>query len=134
MLIFDANDRSNCTVQRKQTSTPLQALALLNDPQYLEAARLIAEKLMHEKVLLDERIQAGFRLLTGRLASDKEMALLKELYQKEWIYFKQKPEAAEVYLSVGEFKSETEIDKISCAALAVVIHGIMNTEEAYTRS
>ncbi|MEM8892655.1 MAG: hypothetical protein AAGD28_32040, partial [Bacteroidota bacterium] len=102
--------------------------------QYLEAARVIAEKLMQEEELLDERIQAGFRLLTGRKASEKEMALLKELYQKEWTYFEQKPEAAEAYLSVGEYKSETEMDKISCAALAVVIHGIMNTEEAYTRS
>ncbi|MEL6250692.1 MAG: DUF1553 domain-containing protein [Bacteroidota bacterium] len=134
MLIFDANDRSNCTVQRKQTSTPLQALALLNDPQYLEAARVIAEKLMQEEELLNERIQAGFRLLTGRQASDNEMLLLKELYQKERKYFEQNMEAAAAYLSVGEYKSESEMDKISCAALAVVIHGIMNTEEAYTRS
>lgn len=134
MLIFDANDRSNCTVQRKQTSTPLQALALLNDPQYLEAARLIAENLMQENEDLEERIEKAFRMLTARNPGKKELTLLKELYQKEWKYFEQTPEAAEAYLSVGESKSGISMDKISCAALAVVIHGIMNTEEAYTRS
>lgn len=134
MLIFDANDRSNCTVQRKQTSTPLQALGLLNDPQYLEAARVIAERLMLEKADVEERIEQAFRLLTTRKASEKEMRLLTELYQKEKEYFEQRPAAAADYLSVGEYKSEINRDKISCAALAVVIHGIMNTEEAYTRS
>lgn len=134
MLIFDANDRSNCTVQRKQTSTPLQALALLNDPQYLEAARVIAEKLMLEHEALEERIEKGFRMLTGRRAGAKELRLLKELYQKEKEYFEKLPEAAQQYLSVGEYRSKATLDGISCAALAVVIHGIMNTEEAYTRS
>ncbi|MEM6801123.1 MAG: DUF1553 domain-containing protein [Bacteroidota bacterium] len=134
MLIFDANDRSNCSVQRKESSTPLQALALLNDPQYLEAARLIAENLMLEEQGVEEYIEKAFRLLTGRRPSPNEAFLLLKLYQKEWDYFDKAPEQAEAYVSVGEYKANPKLDLKTYAALSVVIHGIMNTEEAYTRS
>ena len=77
MLVFDAPFRETCTVRRSRTTTPLQALNLLNDPTYVEAARKLAERMMRQGGATPEsRIQQGFRLATGRVARPAELDVL----------------------------------------------------------
>ncbi len=78
MTTFDAADRQNCAVRRQSTNTPLQALVLLNDPQMTEAATALAERMRKEKTL-PEQIRFGFRAVTSREPSEKEIAVLSEL-------------------------------------------------------
>ena len=133
MLIFDTPDRSACSVQRITTSTPLQALVLLNDPQYLEAARILAEALYSgPDKALKELLTQGFERLTGRLPDDKEQQVLLSYYQQEKARFSSQPEEADEYLSIGELELSEGTDPIDLAALATVMHGVMNTTDSYT--
>ncbi|PWJ57142.1 cytochrome c [Dyadobacter jejuensis] len=134
MLIFDAPERGECVVKRRPTSTPLQALVLLNDPQYLEAARKLAERLWmaggsNQQQLLGQ----AFRLLTGRSPKAKEMDILSQYYEDELKKFKEQPQKARAYLSTGYLPLAPGLPPAPVAALATVAHAIMNTDEAYTR-
>lgn len=133
MQIFDAGDRSVCTVKRTQTSTPLQALVLLNDPQYIEAAYILAENLIRENVGDPQnQLKQAFQIGTGRAAAEKELDLLGQFLQKELERFKVNEEEASAYLDMGETKIDENSDPVKVAALATVINGIMNTSEGYT--
>ncbi|MGY6650069.1 DUF1553 domain-containing protein [Wenyingzhuangia sp. IMCC45574] len=132
MLIFDAPDRGVCTVKRRQTSTPLQALVLLNDPHYLESARALAEKLVGTTDTIDSKLTKAFRLATGRKPNDKETGVIKEFYQSELDKFTKTPDDAIAYLSTGTLERNKTLDPVKTAALANVINGIMNTTEGYT--
>jgi hypothetical protein len=81
MNTFDAPSRSTCIVQRQQTSTPLQALVLFNDPQFVEAARVIAHRAFNKYPLLKDRLRYTYRLLTARTPEESELAILTELYE-----------------------------------------------------
>ncbi len=133
MQIFDVGDRSVCTVKRRQTSTPLQALVLLNDPQFVEASYVLAENLI-ESIGDDNKnqLQAAFQLSTGRKPSTKEMELLSNFYNDELQRFSTNKEDAISYLNMGETRIKETSDPIEVAALATVVNGIMNTSEAYT--
>lgn len=134
MLIFDAPDRSVCTVNRRNTSTPLQALVLLNDPQYLETARVLAEKLILEHSTdVPTQLGSAFQLLTGRASDEYELQLLQQFYKEEQQRFLEKEQDAVAYLSTGERPPNPDLDALQLATLATVISGIMNTTEAYTR-
>ena len=100
---FDAAERLFCTVNRQRTSTPLQALILLNDPQYVEAARMLGERMILEGgTATRDRITLGFRLLTGRTPLASELALLEQLYADERAAFAKDPGAARKLLATGE--------------------------------
>ncbi len=134
MLIFDAPERGECVVRRRPTSTPLQALVLLNDPQYIEASRKLAEKLLlDQKNDSEELLQKAFRLVTGRKPDNTEIKILGTFYQQELKRFKEKPKDALDYLSTGELKWNKAIPPNQIAALATVTNAIMNTDEGYTR-
>ncbi|MFO0908594.1 MAG: DUF1553 domain-containing protein [Isosphaeraceae bacterium] len=82
LATFDAPDRETCTVRRARTNTPLQALVLLNDPTYVEAARKLAERVMTEAgPEIDARIERAFRLCTARRPSARELGVLREVRQ-----------------------------------------------------
>jgi hypothetical protein len=134
MLTFDASNRDQCEVRRVRTNTPLQALVLLNDPQVLEAARVLAEKLSTEKISDDEKIQKAFRLIICRKETEKEKQILAEYFKNEKEEFSKQPLKAESFLKAGEYKHEGNIDKASAAALMQVVHTIYNMEEAITKS
>ncbi len=133
MLIFDIADRGVCTVRRKTTSTPLQALVLLNDPQFVEAARVLAEKLVEKESNLSDRLTKAFRLVTGRKPDDEEQGMLRSFYQEEHEQFKEDQQAALSFLRTGEKEWNKNLDPAEIAALGVVVNGIMNTDEGYTR-
>jgi len=134
MLIFDAPERGECVAKRRSTSTPLQALVLLNDPQYVEAARALAEKVLHEyKTSEVNATDLVFRLITGRKPDRTEQKILSEFYSDELKRFRAQPAHALEYLRTGERKWDTALLPEEIAALATVANSIMNTDEGHTR-
>ncbi|MEO0333536.1 MAG: DUF1553 domain-containing protein, partial [Bacteroidota bacterium] len=118
MVSFDAADKYLCTVKRQKTNTPLQALVLLNDPQYVEAARMLAERMVNEGgENLDDQIRFGFKTLTSREPDSRELALLKRLYREEKAIFEEEPVSANSLLQVGEYPRDSSIPKDQLAAL-----------------
>lgn len=134
MMTFDGNDRSYCVVSRPTTNTPLQALILLNDPTYVEAARMLAQKVKSEQHKdTKELIGLAFRRLTGRKPNEKEMEVLIGLYAQEINHFKNDPNKANQVLSIGEYPLDTSWDPNELAALTIVNNTIMNHDESYMR-
>ncbi|WP_236971797.1 DUF1553 domain-containing protein [Membranihabitans marinus] len=134
MLIFDAPERGECKVRRQTTSTPLQALVLLNDPQYVEANRALAASVLEEYPNdTVEQIQQIFRSITGRRPISVEENLLSRFLEEEIQRFKENPKDRDDYLTVGEYRIDSDLDANQLAALATIAHSIMNTDEGYTR-
>ena len=134
MLVFDAPDRTTCFVQRQNTNTPLQALVLLNDPQYVEASRALAERIQREDPdNVAAQIRRGFRLATGRAPSDQEVSLMEKLYIQEKERFAARPADIDSLFSVGELIADASLDRTNTAALTMVTQLILNHDEAYTK-
>ena len=130
MLTFDATSREVCTARREVTSTPLQALVLLNDPQFLEASRALAERLMRKhgdrwEAALDE----AWLALTGRSPDATEGGVVRRLYREQLEYFQESPDAAEQFLRIGEHPTAESISQAELAALTVVANALMNFDE-----
>ncbi len=134
MMVFDSADKSNCTVKRQSTSTPLQALTLLNDPQIVEAARFVSQRMLIDGgATLDERIAWGFRLVTGRGANSRELAVLKQLYAEQRDLFAVDPDAMAKLLKVGEKPNNEELDRVELAAGTVLAIALFNHDAAVMR-
>jgi hypothetical protein len=133
MLIFDAPTREVCIARRETTTTPLQALVLLNDPQFVEAARVLAERLLRQCGQdVNRGVTTGFRLATGRAPAPAELALLHRLYQEQLDSFAAQPDAAAHYLKTGEQPADTSLPPRQLAAMAVVASALMNLDEFVT--
>jgi hypothetical protein len=131
MTTFDASERNLCAVQRQSTSTPLQALVLMNDPQFFEGARVLAERMIREGgESPGERIALGFRALTGRSPSATETETLKELLFDQQMAFSARPASARDLLSTGQHAADARIRPIEIASYAVVASTIMNFDGA----
>ena len=134
MLVFDAGSRYLCTVERQSTNSPQQALVLLNDPQYVEASRMIGERMLKEGGSdSKKRITFAFRLLTSRNPGQAELDLLVQLYNEELINYKQDPKSAVALLSVGDHPRDQRLDVATLAANSVVASIIMNHDASYTK-
>jgi hypothetical protein len=135
MLIFDAPSREKCVIQRQRTNTPLQALVTLNDPQFLEAARAFAERLLKEGPP-DEagRIDLAYRYATARPAKEREVEILTALYHKNLARFREAPETATEFLAVGESPRDESLDPTEHAAWMVVAQTVLNLDESLTRN
>lgn len=129
MLTFDAGAREVCTPKRESTATPLQALVLLNDPAYVEAARVMAAGLMEAHGAPSARAEAAFRSLTGRRPDAAEMAILRRAYEEQYRHYAADLESARAFLSVGEAPYPEGQDPARVAALAAVIQAILNHHE-----
>ncbi len=130
MLIFDAPSREVCTARRETTTTPLQALVLLNDTQFVEAARVLAErtwKASHD----DARaaVSQAFRLVTGRRPEPRELELLEHLFQEQAAQFAGDVPAAEKLLGMGEHPRESSLQAPEAAAATVVASALFNLDE-----
>ena len=134
MILFYASNRDQCEVTRTTTSTPLQALMMMNDPTVLEASRVLAQKLMETNLSTDERIKKAFRRIICRIANDKEYTILKSYYDDQLNEFSQKKLDAAMTLRVGEFPQEDKVDPNTTAALMKVISMIYNMEEAISKT
>ena len=134
MITLDAPNRSVCIVKREVTNTPLQALVLMNDPQFVEAARMMAQRLQKEGgETLAARITLAIRLLTGRFPRDREIKIFEELYAQQLEFFSRNPAAAESLLAVGAHPSDPALDATVTAALTLVANTLMNYDEFYMK-
>ena len=130
---FDAPDREFCAVQRARTNTPLQALVLLNDPTYVEAARGLANRVLLLNLGEESlRAQALFRMATGRYPTPIENQVLLGSLEKELKRFQKSPEAAEALLDIGESTSRASVSTDQLAAWTVVASMILNLDEVIT--
>lgn len=132
MIIFDASNRDQCEVKRLRTNTPLQALVMMNDPQVLEASRVLAAKLLDEKISDDDRLQKAFRLIVCRKPTADETAVMQQ-YLKDQLSSLTK-EKAEALLNVGEYPLPEQTDKVQLAALMQVVSLLYNLEETIVKS
>ena len=134
LATFDAPSRETCTVRRARTNTPLQALVLMNDKQFVEAARKMAERLFREGGdNFDSRAAYGFRLATGRLPTATEAAVLKRVYEAQRKLFDADKAAAEQLLSYGEAKRDPALDAADLAAHTMIANLLLNLDETVTK-
>lgn len=134
MIAFDAPSREVCTISRENTNTPLQALVLLNDKQFVEASRVMAERVQKEGGdTLDEQITHAFRLATSRKPKKEELQLLLQLYEQQKNKFEDYPAEVKKLLSVGESVADNSLDMTKTAALTIVTNTLLNHDEAYTK-
>jgi len=133
MVTFDAGNREICITRRVNTNTPLQALNLLNDPQFVEASRSMSERVIREKVTLDEQLTLSFRLSTGVTPSPALLSTLRAHYESAYTHFKENPSLADSLLAVGELPRDLKLDKTQTAAMTVVANSILNFDETYMK-
>ena len=134
MVTFDAAERNNCTVRRQVTSTPLQALVLLNDPQFVEAARKLGERAMKEGgSRTDDQVAFVFRTLTGRHPSAKESAVLRRLYDEQLVLFQSATNRAVALGKVGASAADKSLNAGQAAAFTSVANAVMSFDEAMVK-
>ncbi|TAH37262.1 MAG: DUF1549 domain-containing protein [Planctomycetota bacterium] len=133
LTTLDAPGREVCTVERARTNTPLQALALLNDEQLVEAARALAQRLLARAGDADARLSFGFRLCTGRLPSAAELEILRRSVEAQLAAFRADELAALRLIHVGASVAPDELDTAELAAWTMLAGLLLNLDEATTR-
>ncbi|MBK7406155.1 MAG: PSD1 domain-containing protein [Phycisphaerales bacterium] len=133
MLAFDAPSRETCTVRRARTDTPLQSLVLLNDPQFVESARAMAQRVLLAETDTDARLALAFELVVSRRPDADELAVLRDLYEAECAEYRADASAAEALLSVGESPRDGSLDPAEHAAMTNVASTILSLDEAITK-
>lgn len=132
MTIFDAPTRDFCEVRRQKTNTPLQALALQNDVQVLEAARVLAQNIVATDASPESMINTVFRSILVRKPKVDELQLLETYYSNAWEEFNQNKENAEKLIAQGSYKT-SEADPIKTAALMLTAQVVYNLDETITK-
>jgi hypothetical protein len=132
--VFDGPTRETCVVRRPRTNTPVQALLLLNDETFVEAARaLAAEAIAHNGSRNEERVRGMFRRATARYPDAKETSLLLGLYERQRARFTGDRDAAQRLLAVGTSPRGRDLEPVELAAWTVVGQAILNLDEVITR-
>jgi hypothetical protein len=135
MANFDASSRESCVVRRSVTNTPLQALDLMNDITYVEAARVMAQRMIEEGGLTPEaRIRLAFRLATARPPKPAESHVLVASFNRELHTFKARPDAAIKYVGLGEYPRDERLNVSELAAYTTVASLILNLSETVTKN
>jgi Protein of unknown function (DUF1553)/Protein of unknown function (DUF1549)/Concanavalin A-like lectin/glucanases superfamily/Planctomycete cytochrome C len=134
MNVFDVPDREVCVIQRSITNTPLQALTLLNDPIFVEAARKLAERSVREGGATPEsRLAFAFRLATGRKPDSAEIGILSSAFNKMLAAYQHNESGAHSLLSVGTSAGDDSIPAGELAAYTAVMNIILNLDETITK-
>ena len=131
--VFDAPDREKCIARRSRTNTPLQALVLMNDPTYVEAARALAEDLLHAERDPESRVSLAYERALARPPSESETELLLALAREQEAKFRSAPEQARRLIEVGESAVAEDVDRAELAAWTVVASSVMNLDEAISK-
>ena len=135
MRLLGANGRTACRTRREKTNTPLQALVLLNDPQFVEAARALAERCIREVGTGIPAISHAFRLVTSRHAKPEELELLLAEHRARLIEFRADPAAAKAYLAGGgQHLAPADIGPSELAAYAAIASLLLNLDESISKS
>ena len=134
MMTLDAAKREVCSVARERTSNPLHAIVLLNDPQYVEAARKMGENLLKE-FGNDHKaaVAKAFEQLTSRAAEDAELAVILSSFQQQLAYFKKHPDETNQFLSTGDAPRDMNLPADQIAAMGMVINLLLNYDECVVR-
>ncbi|MFM8476336.1 MAG: DUF1553 domain-containing protein, partial [Planctomycetaceae bacterium] len=125
LLIFDSPTRETCTLQRPRTNTPLQALVLLNDPAFLEAARVLAARVLMQADTDEERLSLAFREVLSRDPGEAELAVLERLLRQQLESYRGNPHKARQLAAVGDAAVEPRVPLEQLAAWATVISELM---------
>ncbi len=135
MLVFDASTRAECQVRRQRSNTPLQALVLLNDPQFIEGCRKLAANMwLSNNGDKRQALNNIFRVLTSRLPTEKEQDILYDQLEAEYNYFQNNTPDRDTYLDIGAWRVAANIPKSDLAALTRVTNTILNSTEAYYKN
>jgi hypothetical protein len=134
MTTFDAPSRESCTVRRERTNTPLQALEMMNETQFVEASRALAERGMKEGgAKIEERLAYVFRLATARKPDAKELAELVSAYKDHLAVYVKDAVAAKKLIAVGESKPDAKLNASELAAMTMVANLILNLDEVINK-
>jgi hypothetical protein len=131
--MFDASNRQACRVRHATTSTPLHALTTLNDPTWVEAARVLAERCLQGGDSLDAQLTLAVRRVLCRLPSEADLQRLRRAWQRQAEIYRADAEAAAALLGVGAAPRDQTLDAAEHAAMTAVCLGILNLDEALTR-
>ena len=132
--VFDASAREFCTVRETRTNTPLQSLNLMNDVTYIEAARMLAQRMLTEGGATPEaRVAWAFRLAISRRPDETEVRILLLNLEKQEDYFRRNPEEAKKLLAVGEKRNDEKLSAVQLAAYSATASLILNLDEAITK-
>jgi mono/diheme cytochrome c family protein len=134
MIAFDAAGRETCIVRQTRTNTPLQALTLMNDVTYVEASRMLAQRVLKEEdSTAEQRLTWMFRLLIARPPQPVELKILSADLTQHMTRYRRDREAALKLLGVGEAKRDEKLDVAELAAYTAVANLILNLDETITR-
>jgi hypothetical protein len=135
MVTFDAPSREQCRTRRERTNTPLQALLMMNDPQYFEAARQLGYRMLNEGGNSDgDRLGYGFRLATARVPSEKEKTILADTLAAQRKHFEADAEASKKAVAVGESPVPSDVSSTDLAAYTMVANLLLNLDEVITKN
>jgi len=135
MEIFDAPSRETCAVRRERTNTPLQALVTLNDPQFVEAARALAARVLADAGLAGDapRMDHVMARLTARALGDDERAVCAGVLADLRAHYRADADAAAALLAVGELPAPEGLDAAELAAWTMLTNMLMNLDEVVTK-
>ena len=134
MLLFDAPNREICTPKRARTNTPLQALALMNEVTYVEAARALAQRMMKEGGdTLDSRLTTGFRLVTARTPDSETLRVLKSGFERRKKEFEKNEEGAKSFIMQGNSKPDSSLPATELAAYSATASILLNLDRVITK-
>lgn len=134
LLAFDAPSREECTAERPVSNTPKAALTLLNDPTYVEAARVLAVRIIQSADNTNARIRWVWRQVLSRNPNEREIGVLTRLVNENLEYYNSNPEAAKAMLTNGIAASPKDIEPVQVAAWTAVARAILNLNETITRN
>lgn len=133
MMIFDTNSRDVCATRRQSTNTPLQPLVMLNDSQFVEAARKLGERILKLGGESDQsRAKWAYREVTGRNATERQVPLLVELIREQREHFQQEAADARKLLAVGEEKADPSLDPLELATATMLAQAVINLDANIT--
>ncbi len=133
MMIFDATTRDACATRRQVTNTPLQPLVMLNDPQFVEAARKLGERILKNAGTGDEgRARWAYREVLGKSPVSAQLTILLAIITEQRGFFKSKPSDAEALLKIGDSKPDASLDPIEAATFTTFAQSLLNLDANIT--
>ena len=133
MMALDAAWRDVCSVKRETTATPLQAFVFMNDPQFVEASRSLAELAIKASAEFDTRLDFISTRLIARSFESDERAIVKATFDEALTSFKATPDAAKLMIATGETKPDPALDPVELAAWTLVTSQVLNLDETLTK-
>jgi len=132
-MFFDSAKRQTCSVRPSHTNTPLHALITLNDVTYVEAARVMAQRIMRDSENSTSRLETAFRLATSRNPDGKETQILQSRLAALMQQYSQTPDEAKSLIQTGEFARDETLDPVEHAAYTNICLLLLNLDEALTK-